>query len=320
MLNSVLFYFQSILSGLIEFGIIYFGYTYGINPSGLILIGVSYQLGNLLRNYKIKKLSLIMNLFTLFILIFAKSILIKLLLLSLSISVNLQLVRDVFKAESNTLLKRSCRIIGFALIPTLNYKIIIVVWIVSLIIYLYKFDQIAFNNQGIIKITLLDKVMLFHQLHYFSYCYIIFYLIISMNIKSYLTIVIFVMGWVSYTITQKLLKNTKSIKYAQIAHLLLSITLFILSVLVDNIVLMPILWIITGFFGGTVYILKYYLLQLHDMENTRINYIEDIGHFFGALLSYFIILIFNNYSLPIILAGIFAILTVISIRRSLLDE
>lgn len=65
MLEMIFFYFQSFLSGIIEFGIVYYAYKNNLPIPVLIAVGCAYQFGNIIRNFNVKKLGLIVNILVL---------------------------------------------------------------------------------------------------------------------------------------------------------------------------------------------------------------------------------------------------------------
>ncbi len=309
MINMMLFYFQSFLSGIIEFGIIYYAYKNNLPISSLIGIGCAYQLGNIIRNFNIKKIGVIANIIGLIFAFFIENLAIKLIIISFVTSWNLQMTRDVFKNQSNTTLKRCFRILGFACIIFLDYKLILFIYIFSIVMFLIKYDEIIIKNPDNLKLSKADFIMLTHQLHYFSYCYIVFILLLDFNIIEKFSIMIFVSGWITYTSTKKILNCSMDISKAIIAHFLLAITLLLLGIFHENSIWTSLLWIITGFFGGTVYILKNYLKVNCNISKDHIDYVEDIGHAMGVLISLIIFYVTNSLIYPIFMAAIFAVIT-----------
>lgn len=309
MLEMIFFYFQSFLSGIIEFGIVYYAYKNNLPIPVLIGIGCAYQFGNIIRNFNIKKLGLMVNILVLISIFFIESLAFKLITLAFIISWNLQMTRDVFKSRSNTTLKRCFRILGFASIFFINYKLILFIFVFSIIMLLIKYDEIAIENQINLKISNSDLIMLTHQLHYFSYCYIVFVLLLDFNMPKILAILIFVLGWITYTSTQKILNSNMNINNAIIAHFLLALTLILLGIFHNSSFWASVFWIITGFFGGTVYILKNYLNVNCYISNSHINYIEDLGHIIGALISLIVYYFTNSLIYPILIAAFFAVAT-----------
>lgn len=309
MVNMLLFYFQSFLSGIIEFGIIYYAFKNNLPIPTLIGIGCAYQLGNIIRNFNVKKVCLIVNILVLISIFLIDDLTLKLLIMAFVISWNLQMTRDVFKSKSNTALKRSFRILGFAGIVFIDYKLILFIFIFSILMFLIKYDEIIIKNQNDLKLCQNDFIMLTHQLHYFSYCYIIFVLLLTFDIPKMLSIFIFVLGWITYTSTQKLLNNKVDIQYAIVAHFILALVLVLLAIFYNNPIGASLLWILTGFFGGTVYILKNYLSVKCNISSHHINYIEDLGHIIGAVSSLIILYFTNSLIYPILIAAFFAVIT-----------
>lgn len=170
----------------------------------IILLGVAYQAGNLVRNFQLKRTLILLDLLIMPLIIVSKCNIYMLALLTFTISWNLQLTRDVIKAQASTLFKRLCRIVGFAIVPLINYSVLIFILFFSICVYFLKYRQIEFHKIDNIIISKSDFIMLFHQLHYFIYCYVMLFLICNIDIPQIFSVVIFVSGWISYTFTQKI--------------------------------------------------------------------------------------------------------------------
>lgn len=202
------------------------------------------------------------------------------------VSYNIQLLRGEEKSTCNTTIKRTARIIGFLFVPLINpliFKTIAVYTIISLLIFNKK--KIDLEDVDY-RICNLDMIMIFHQVHYFSYCYFIMYLLFKFYpaYKSFAGIIIFVLGWISYTSVKHLIFIKDLFRVVVCAHILLSVTLLMINFIYPWSFTFILLWIVTGFFGGSVYIIKN-ILKNNQETTLHIDFVEDLGHLLGAALS-----------------------------------
>lgn len=168
--------------------------------------------------------------------------------------------------------------------------------------------------------------MVFHQMHYFSYCYVLpclFYLMLKdygySDISACLIAAfMFAFSWVVYLMPQWISeKSTKKINYFQIflaGHSILALIMLAMSWLSYMKMYTPlvILWCLTGFGGGTVFCIQHLSTEY---EKTDLKFSEDIGHALGTIFSIGICCCFDDNvwlfaSMCCLIAGIFVCLTI----------
>jgi hypothetical protein len=153
--------------------------------------------------------------------------------------------------------------------------------------------------------------MVVHQMHYFSYAYIVLYIASSCDrIFGFLTAGIFVFGWVTYTSVQYILKNKKYFIYLIGGHIFLVIILATMVIIKSDIMKVA-LWVLTGFGGGTVFCIKEILKKYPGYNNYDLETSENYGHIVGVVFSIVTFMIFKNINAPIISSAIFAGATVL---------
>lgn len=185
----------------------------------------------------------------------------------------------------STAVKRSTRIAGFLLAAVVTGPAIVVV--ASGLVVLV----VAASGPGASCRTTPDRtwtrprsLMVIHQAHYFVYAYSLVWLLARQPAADgWIVGALFSVGWVSYTLTPSLLRNVDSRRAVVVGHAWTAAMLLGLGV-VGDLVLTTILWIGTGFGGGTVFGLRQLCEAAGDDEAT-IDHWEDVGHVAGAALA-----------------------------------
>jgi len=138
--------------------------------------------------------------------------------------------------------------------------------------------------------------MVFHQIHYFSYCYVVPYLFFIM-LKNYgysdldaglLDALSIVISWMIYLSPQEILtKLIKKINYFNVflaGHCLLALimTAMFWTCYMKMYIPFVILWCLTGFGGGTVFCIQHIS---SEYEKVDMKFSEDLGHVLGTIVS-----------------------------------
>lgn len=310
-----IFLLFSCLAGFIELGSLIFALQNSYTIYEVLLLALAFQVGYFFPNeIEISKKLLIPLTFLCLCLylstIFVSNNYIILLFATLLVSICIQTVRGKQKGNVSTALKRSSRILGFAL------SFMFTLPIVSILCCIVLFFIIISNNNFITrihfeKLKFHQLIMIAHQMHYFSYSY--FILIILMLLGGYQGIFascIFVLGWIPYTLIPIILRKNSYILYFIVGHVFLVLVLLIMS-FTTNINLRIFLWIITGFGGGTVFCIEKILKRYNDFNKAALTFSENIGHVLGIASGIGIYLIFKSTNIVIISASIFAAITVV---------
>ena len=144
-------------------------------------------------------------------------------------------------------------------------------------------------------------VMLIHQLHYFTYCYFVFWIIAtSMKVSPFALPACFALGWISYLSVEPLFKNRSDRLVLIAGHLLLAATLGLIAMsLFPSASLL--LWVATGFGGGSVYCIG--RLSGHEEEMVVA---EDVGHVLGAFAGLVLTLATGSWAVVVAAAATLA--------------
>jgi hypothetical protein len=228
----------------------------------------------------------------------------------LLVSPCLQIVRNMYNSSVSIGFKRVFRILGFIISPLFNPLLLAsIAIVVTLVMALSKKKDD--NSLFFERMPLPNFLMIIHQMHYFSYSYIV--LVIAHNFDNhngFITAFIFALGWVTYTSAQYIFKGNNYSIYLICGHIFLVILLIAMS-LCNSDLTRIFLWVLTGFGGGTVFCIKEILTQHNKYDNHLLETSENYGHVFGVIASIILYAIFRNVNVPIFFASICAMLTVL---------
>lgn len=316
-MSKFIFLFLSIISGMLELGGIVFGVSLKLPIEYILVIALAYQLGNLFPNpLSLNKIGLITISFCSIVLLALIDVVeFKYLLFLLAytmLNIVVQSMRSLKKADVNTTIKRIFRMSGFLIVPFFSIKIILCISIILFFLSLQLESHKSVKCKLIYpKIKLINLVMIIHQMHYFCYVYFIIILMSSYLVKDkFILGGLFTLGWITYTSVSHILKKSTYYKYLCIGHIWLAGTLIILALNINNIYLIIVLWILTGFGGGTVFCINKINKYRGDSSESNMNFSENIGHVLGVAIGLLVFTITQSIIYPIILSSIFAIMTV----------
>ena len=301
-----MFLLLSLISGLIETGTVIFALRH-FGPETALLAAILYQIGNLV------PFPLRLSKLTVFILAFASGTLmvigvffpIAVIFAIPCMSASLQSIRGEFKKHSPKMQKRIFRTIGFLL----GFIFTPVIGIISAtIIVIYSLISNAYSSKTIVTLPKFNKlhlVMIFHQMHYFVYCYIV--MIVAYQYGGALFAAgLFFAGWITYVIAPILYRNSDNYKKIFLFGHLLLVVLLVSMFFIQSLPAMAFLWIMTGF-GGTTEFCIGRLAKKYDLFNeVNHNCAENYGHILGVLVCLFAFVLTNSLYLPLLLSAMFA--------------
>lgn len=323
-----MYYLYSCISGSLEIGIIYGGILKGYPLWQVLILGLAYQIGNLVPlpcvlAKKERCLGIVVILVLWCISAGTPDEMIKWLCLIGTITILsglIQSMRAAFSFSGEKWKKRFFRVIGFgtAFFYGMNLEICIaMVATFMMITELYRKSEIKSAKSNVLSGIQLNRTMIFHQMHYFVYAYSMIELAHSMLKHSALALLFFVISWFTYLMTEPMLRrfgHGKWLRYLMVGHLLLALSLFLASyAAVKESNWFFLIWILSGFGGGTVFCVK-----LVEQEKGRgisaDNWVlsENLGHILGCFAACFWVATGMKTALLPAVGACFAILTVLS--------
>ena len=319
-----MYYIYSAIAGSVEIGIICWAITHGMSPAEIIGFGVAYQLGNLVPvPYQPTRKDGIASVVGCIALsahiLFGKSLFLEPFLLTTLISATLQAIRGGCKEGTVRWKKRLCRVIGFA--SAFLYRDCLVLCLtVVILVLIIGLNKIP-DNQRQLSIPKANRTMILHQMHYFSYSYIMLYLSYRSFGNLLLTISSFVISWFTYLAVEPVLSkhdNNRWKKYLCVGHIGLGVALLNIYVLVQySEPAYLVLWWLSGLGGGTVFCIQSVETkkQKGSINQQMWSWSENIGHIMGCLLALLWVSTTGYVEGTIVFAAILAFATVWSVCR-----
>lgn len=321
------FLLLSFFSGMLELGSVYIGLKLGLSMGMTLLLPFSYQIGNLMINivkgnrYKTFCMVCIIGILApaWFIYHHLWVIAIQIALISYCI----QDLRSKYKAKCPTWLKRSFRIGGFIVSPIMfiaDSELSIILCTSACLLSL-----LTLNNSNEMIIDASEKkqmstkkisfVMIFHQLHYFVYTYLMPVYMYQHTKNIFYTSFMFASSWIIYLFPQVIVEKYGLSNYKKIffvCHTFLAICMagVTISIWSKSILMTLVFWMLTGLGGGSVFCIKY-LSPIYQRMDMALS--ENIGHLLGPLLAIFICYITHKNSVIVLpaLSFLFVIATIL---------
>lgn len=194
--------------------------------------------------------------------------------------------------------KRSWRVAGFVVAACLPPEIAVFLVIAVLALGLSLLASAPFTA-SVKKIHRTDStrptgrllterlwvLMVIHQTHYFVYAYAILYLAFNVSAGSALAAAMaFALGWITYLSAERLWQRFPETTVFIAGHTFLAAALLGLGLTGENSWFSVLLWVLTGFGGGSVYCLVS-ISAKSGLSNDRVENAEDVGHVGGVALA-----------------------------------
>jgi hypothetical protein len=128
-------------------------------------------------------------------------------------------------------------------------------------------------------------LMVIHQTHYFVYAYAVLYLAFTVSAGSAVAAALaFALGWITYLSAERLWQRFPEPTVFIAGHTFLTAALLGLGLAGENSWVAVLLWVLTGFGGGSVYCLVS-ISAKSGLSNERVENAEDVGHVGGVALA-----------------------------------
>ena len=349
MINVICYYsLLSLISGFCEIGIVVWGMrAFGI--AGALVGALCYQLGNLVpAPVKLSKkicwlllsISAVFGLAGFFQPVFLYPAVI---VFTMVLQNERSILKNKTKNTGSKVSKRLFRIIGFACgfaygmdIYCIS-QILFFICVLLVAVCLRRNKDDVKSSFSIPHFNKLDLILIFHEIHYFVYCYSILLIVYSLNVYGEIVgmyaSIAFALSWIPYALVPNLYKSPKILRklgYKEtflIGHSILTVILVIMFFLFraelssGNLPLISlVIWLLTGFGGTTEFCIEEIDKNNGTYVKNNHNSAENIGHILGVSLSFIIYYVTSNLYISILVAGIFAFLALLSMTLLVKEE
>ncbi len=316
----------SFLSSIVELGPIILFAGSGAGVIGTLLVGMCYQIGNLIAGFFQLPLRWIGALSAISVALAVAAVAHPNLLYGsvLLTSISIQEMRRIFSersqgtAKASTLLKRTIRIVGFATagFTTLPlYTGITALALVMSLTLIWKTKSYSYRlaPKADLKFSPLAAIMVIHQTHYFTYAYLLPLLFAGIfGLNEFLIGPAFIVGWISYASVETIVSQKNLVKVFIIGHLIVTASLVILALHYQDIFTVLVAWFVSGLGGGTVFCLTR-LNRVAGTVRVAMEPWEDIGHVVGVIVALVVYILSMSLQLIFLTAASAALLAAISI-------
>ena len=312
----LLFLVLSLLSGVLELGGLFLSSANGAQGWALFVLPLMYQLGNLLsiappvtpRGAGTVGMGLLLA-----GLLFPSPAIFMVQVMAASVCI--QTARAAHKDNCPTWLKRTFRIGGFVLSPVMavypTAALACCLLLPAPVLLLRPNASREPSHDGEVM-----PVMVFHQMHYFVYTYIMpawFFALTGSLVGSG---AMFALTWVVYLMPQVIAERFTGVDPRKLffaCHSFLALTMGVLCVVAacGSVPLMCVAWMLSGLGGGSVFCIK---SLTPACQRTDLTLSEDVGHVAGVLAAILILMVFPSADIPALTGAscIFVCLTLVS--------
>lgn len=237
--------------------------------------------------------------------------------LSVALQWSRKIVKNVAPSLPGTVAKRSARVLGFvsvAIVPAW-YGLFVALVACAASIFTTRADHHSHKAAVPMPTTIhtIGLVMMFHQLHYFVYSYVVIWLVFSdTSFGTLIPCLLFALGWISYLCAEPLYRRAHPHHVFLLGHTFVALCLFGIAIAHTSPVLASALWVMTGFGGGSVYCISK-MGKLQGLGETYIEHCEDVGHVAGVAVALLLGYLFNFFTPVFFAAGATFALTAILI-------
>lgn len=320
----LVFLLLSCVSGALETGVLFYGWANSLPWWEVLALALMYQLGNLLslfvrnRRAALAVSCVVVLLFTALYALF--QIRWFLFITTACCSSSIQIGRSAYKSTCRTWIKRSFRVLGFALSP---FAALIMPWFIAAAgaaaLVAAGSHSSPVKRRKPFKIY---SVMIFHQIHYFVYIYALVLWVLCQNTSITATVILFVAGWAVYILPQAISGRFPQLNRAAmffVCHTFLSLVMLAITVCAAANLTTAVcgLWILTGLGGGSVFCIESLSPRY---ERAEMDFSENLGHVLGASLAVILALPLRDACFPFCAAASFisvitALLCGVSVRK-----
>jgi len=302
----------SFLAGYAELGGLVFALKHGLPIWAFPLIACAYQIGNLVPTPIMLHPALYFGAaliaIPLGVLIGPAPLLVLPYLILMSTSI--QGFRDLAKQSgaTSTFVKRIARMLGFGLAFTFGSKYAVLVLAATCVSTGVAISYRALRVRRVFKACWAPPnrfclLMLVHQMHYFSYYSLVPFIFGRVHgLRPLAVCAAFILGWISYSLASRVWPRPSALVLLG-GHILACVCLFLLP-LSQTLLVNLFLWFLTGFGGGTVFVISDAARIAHF--DAGLDLWEAFGHILGLCMCSLLIACCGTFQTAFYSAATFA--------------
>lgn len=279
----------SLLSGLLELGVVLAGARAGLPLTWLLVVALFYQLGVLAAGVTTVGVTWVQTICLIATVVAAADHNAAMTATAVClISFAIHRLRSMSKANARvgTTGKRIARVAGFILAAGFSGSALAMVGIMTGLLT-FLVPQVAEGRRVVpSRVRPIDAAMVAHQAHYFAYAYVVPVVLLSLTGFNMLaSAAAFSAGWMSYTAAPALLGSLPTRRVVVIGHVAVAVVLLLMSQTATGHSSIPFmfLWFLSGFGGGTVFGIR--RLAEPDPQGSSTDTWEDVGHLAGVTVA-----------------------------------
>jgi hypothetical protein len=227
-------------------------------------------------------------------------------LLSVALQWSRKAVKNAATSLPGTVTKRAARVLGFVAVAVAAPAHGLLVALVACAASILAAREDNHARPAIARAALptvpffhsIGVVMMLHQLHYFVYSYVVIWLVHSgAPFGKLITCCLFALGWVTYLCAEPLYRGMHPRRVFLFGHTFVALCLLGIAILHSTPVIPDVLWVMTGFGGGSVYCISK-MGRSRGLGEAQLEHWEDIGHVGGVAAALLLGYLFS-FSAPI---------------------
>ncbi|GHU96110.1 hypothetical protein FACS189479_09800 [Spirochaetia bacterium] len=213
--------------------------------------------------------------------------------------------------------KRGARVAGFALGFFCNPVFAAAAAILAVIFSITALRRITAVKCRIIlpRIGCINAVMIFHQMHYFVYCYAAFIIAFELGGRS-AAVLAFVASWMVYVLSPFLYRKVKDLRKAFFFGHSLLVILLAGIYFVPSFPIKIILYLMTGIGGTTEFCIGGLAKKWNLYNEDAQGFSENIGHVLGVASCLLLFLLCEDLQTGMLFAAVFALTAIVCMAKT----
>jgi hypothetical protein len=224
------------------------------------------------------------------------------------ISACIQSARSVMKSGAPKILKRSARIVGFALGFFCTPNLAVAATVLTVLSATAVLRRVPGIKARVVlpRLNFLNIVMVFHQMHYFVYCYAVFIAVFERGGRA-AAILAFLLSWIVYLLSPLLYRKAKDLRAVFFTGHSLLVAILTGLYLAPLLPVKIVLYLLTGVGGTTEFCIGGLGKKWGVYNEDAQNFSENLGHVLGVASCLILFSICGDLKISLLFAAVFAL-------------